>query len=288
MTTTAPPRTISAPGVYGDVPELAYHSDELLAPDFGPSLSSTGARTLLDSPALFRWRQDNPEPPKAAFDLGHAVHGKVLGVGLNIAVIPDDYLASNGAASTKDAKAFIAEAQARGDVAIKSDTAALVDAIADAVLTHPVAGAILSQGEPEQSAYATDPDTGVTMRARIDWLRDNAACDLKTVGRQGGARPEAFARAAADHGYHVQGDWYSRVLAHNGIVAPFLHIVVETEPPHLVSVVQLDDDALALGNAQSRRALDTYAHCTATGTWPGYSTEIEPVALPAWYIRTHS
>jgi len=286
MTTTAPPRTITAPGVYGDVPELDYHSDALLANDFGPSLSSTGARTILDSPALFRWRQDNPEPPKAAFDLGHAVHAKVLGVGLNIAVIPDDLLASNGAASTKDAKAFIAEAQARGDVAIKSDTAALVNAIADAVLTHPVAGAILSQGEPEQSAYATDPDTGVTMRARIDWLRDNAAVDLKSVGRQGGARPEAFARAAADHGYHIQSDFYLRVLALLGMVdLPFIHIVVEVDPPHLVSVVQLDDEALQVGHEQVRRALDIYARCRDTDEWPGYSPEIELISLPRWAVR---
>lgn len=278
---------IDKPGVF-TVDELSYHADEALAPGFGPSLSSTGARTLLDSPALFRWRQDNPEPPKAAFDLGHAVHGKVLGVGLNIETIPDDLLAANGAVSTKEAKAFVAESRARGAVPVKSDVAALVARIADAVMAHPVAAAILSQGEPEQSAYATDPDTGVTMRARIDWLRDNAAVDLKTVGRQGGARPSTFARAAADHGYHIQADWYSRILARLGHAVPFVHIVAETEPPHLVSVTQLDDEAMSLGDAMSRRALDTYARCIQTGTWPGYSTEIEPVALPAWYVRTNS
>jgi len=79
-------------GIVLDLPESQYHSR--------PELSSTEARRLLDSPAKFKWAQTHPQAPKAEFDLGHAVHEKVLGVGGGIAVIPDDVLASNGAVST--------------------------------------------------------------------------------------------------------------------------------------------------------------------------------------------
>lgn len=42
--------TITAPGFY-DVPEQTYHADTALAPNLGRSLSSTGAKTILDCPA---------------------------------------------------------------------------------------------------------------------------------------------------------------------------------------------------------------------------------------------
>jgi len=106
VTTDAPPLVIDQPGIYPDVDEIDYHADTLLTPSFGPSLSSTGARALLppSCPALFRHQQDAPRVEKPAFDLGHAVHARILGIGLDIAVIPDDILASNGATSTKAAK----------------------------------------------------------------------------------------------------------------------------------------------------------------------------------------
>ena len=64
-------------------------------------------------------------------------------------------------------------------------------AVADrrAVRRHPLAGAVLlASGEPEVSFYWIDAATGVTCRARVDWLvPGKALIDVKTVGRYGGA-----------------------------------------------------------------------------------------------------
>src|SRR5690606_6428313 len=85
-------------------------------------------------------------------------------------------------------------------------------------------------------------------------------------------------------GYHCQAAWYLdgyRALW-EGSDPAMLFVFVEKAAPYLVSVVELDRHALAVGAELNRRALHIYAECRATGVWPGHSPEIELVALPAW------
>lgn len=270
---------ISKPGIY-DIEEANYHADTELADNFGPSLSSTDAKALLHAPALFQYRKQHREI-KRVFDTGHAIHNLVLGVGAPVDVLnfPD-----RRSKAYKEAEA--ASREAGNTPILKRDWEPIQDA-ADAVLTHPVASKVLADGEPEQSIYAVDEETGVTMRGRVDWLRDNAVIDLKTVGQS--AHPWRFAKTAADLGYDIQAAWYYDILTKNGYPSdvPYLHVVVETAPPHLVSVVQLDDEAMAAGWAQARKALDLYKQCLDTDTWPGYPEEITPITLPAYHLNKH-
>lgn len=263
-----------------DMPEAEYHAH--------PALSSTGARKILESPATFKYWREHPEPPRAAFDVGTAAHSKVLGVGAQIAVIPTEMLASNGAASTRDAKEFIAEARAAGFVPVKEDVAAEVDEMAEAILAHEEARALLEQpGNPEVSVFGTDPDTGVEMRARFDYLPDFTAddawaVDLKTART---ASPDGFARAVADHRYDIQQEWYLHLyaLVTGDFTARMKFIVVEKEPPHLVGVHPLSAEFADMGRRRVRQALEKYAACAAAGIWPGYPKS-EPLQPPTWLM----
>src|SRR5690606_33998548 len=78
-----------------DMPESEYHAH--------PSLSSTGAKLLLDSPAAFDWviRQGHREE-KAAFDTGSAVHAEVLGVGYGVEELDFDSWRSKAAREAQD------------------------------------------------------------------------------------------------------------------------------------------------------------------------------------------
>ena len=264
--------------------EREYHA--------APGLSATGMKWLLRSPKHYR-QQMGQRVEKAAFDLGHAVHGKVLGVGLDVVVIPDDVLASNGAASTKEAKAFIADARANGLVPVKADVAAKVDAIAEAVLANSKAAALLSlPGDVEVSLFVDDPDTGVHMRGRIDKLGTFADgrlvnIDLKTTTD---VRRRKIVRAIEDFGYDIQSETYKHLLrlAFNADIAPTHLVFVETEPPHEVRVVQLaHPDWIDGGLHKMRRAIDIYARCIATDTWPGDDDEpgdAEPIMPRPYYM----
>lgn len=269
---------ITEPGVY-ELDEAEYHGDPV--PE--SSLSVSGAKRILDCPARFRWERDHP-PVKSAFDFGHAAHAKVLGVGLNVAVIPDDILASNGAASTTKAKEFIAEARARGDVPLKSDEMAVIDAMADKLASHPRASALLSNGTAEQSLFWRDDETKVMLRGRTDWvtrLPSGRPCvvDYKTTART--ADPTRFGWEARDRDYHMQDCWYREGLdLLTGEDHGFVFVVQEKEAPFLVSVCELDDDAREVGAQRNRVARATYLDCMTRDEWPGYAPIIHPVSLP--------
>ena len=263
-------------GLVRDLDEREYHAL--------PGLSSTGAKAILRSPAHYRWLVEHPLV-RDNLDLGSAAHGFALGTGWEIATIPDDALSASGATNTKAAKEFIASARRRGAIPLKSEVVAQAKAIAEAVKAHPVAGALFTRGEAEVSMFWTDAETGVDCRGRLDYLRNVArpiVVDLKTCQD---ANPEHFGRTAVNFGYDVQAAFYSAGYeAITGAVPAFLHVLVEVEPPHAVSVVQLDDDALYVGRLKARAALERYRDCTAAGVWPAYPTDITPVSLPGWAL----
>src|SRR5690606_37760265 len=97
-TTAAPPAAVTKPGLIHNMPDATYHSDPVPA----GSLSSTGARLLLDSPARYHHELNNRQG-RRAFDVGHVIHTKILGTGAPIVTYPDEHLTPSGNPSTKAA-----------------------------------------------------------------------------------------------------------------------------------------------------------------------------------------
>ena len=273
---------ITEPGVY-DLPAAVYHRD----PVQGGSLSSTGARRLLppSCPALFKHWQDNPQPHRNEFDLGHATHSDVLGVGEETVVLDfPDY-------KTKAAREARDEVYAAGQVPLLEHEAEQVKAMGDAVRAHPVAGPLFQrEGPVEQTLVWRDPTTGIWCRAMLDkQITDGQrliVADLKTCQK---ADPEAIAKSVAGYGYHQQGAFYldgvKALGLHGGAEPAFVLAFVEKTRPHLVTVVQLDPNALMWGERLNHKAIGLYAHCTRTNTWPGYVDGVVSVDLPYWATR---
>lgn len=264
------------PGLHLDIEELDYHAL--------PGLSSTGIKAMLQAPAVYRWNADHPKPFKKAFEIGHAIHAKVLGVGLPAAVVPEAMLAANGAASTAAAKAFIAEARAAGKVVLKAEEWDRVDAMAEAVLDHPDASYLVSNGAPEVSLIWDDPETGVRCRGRLDYWHDgpNVAVDLKSAQS---ADPGHYPGTAVNFGADTQKVHYQDGT---GLITGrdrprLLHVLVAKEPPYLVSVVELDAEFEAIAAERVRQAIDLYAKCEAADDWPGFAPGIHRIAPPRWY-----
>jgi hypothetical protein len=261
--------------------DVEYHAN--------PALSSSGARKLTppSTPAHFHYERTHPRVERAEFDYGHAAHGMVLGVGQPLSVVNADSWRTEAAKDARQA------AYASGAVPLLRKDFEKVRAMAAALREHPLASALLSDGTPEVSGFWTDDTTGVDCRVRFDWLPDIdrpgrvVVADYKTTGRS--ADPHRFARSAVDFGYHQQHPWYLDGLAAIwGVTdASFVFVVQEVEPPYAVSVVELDAEAVALGDGLNRGARRLFAECTETGIWPGY-TDDEPalVSLPAYAFRS--
>lgn len=244
-------------------------------------LSSTGARKLLACPARFRWECDNPQPPRRVYDFGKLAHKLVLGEGSELAVIDAADYRSKGAQEQRNA------AYADGLVPVLASEYETAKAMRDAVYAHPTAAALFRKGYPELSGWFTDESTGTALRFRPDWLTEldgQPICvDLKTTIN---ADPAEFVRSVVKFGYHAQAAWYLAGLAAHGVDdAKFYFVLAEKSPPYPVAVVELDFDALSQGDVMMRRAIDTYATCIETDTWPAYGTGIHSISLPPWAIR---
>lgn len=256
-------------GLHDGIDETAYHSDRR-------SLSSTGAKTLhFEGPRIFRWKQDHPVH-KDVFDFGSVVHALILGVG-DFEVLEHDSWRTKAAQADRDA----ARAAGRAPILRKDYDAAV--AMRDAVLENKLAAGILSEGRPEVSMWATDPETGVLMRGRIDWLRTNAFTDVKSVA--GSINPADITKTVWNLRYHFQAAFYQRILTLNGIEElPPLWLTVSKEAPHEALVYQPDDYLMKRAHEEVDLALSTYGHCLQTDTWPGLTPndQIHTITAPRW------
>ena len=249
-------------GIVHGMPEDEYHG--------GDELSSTGAKLLLRSPARFKYEVlDGHRVHKAAYDLGTAVHTKVLGVGAQPVTCPPELLDSTGGMRTKAAKEWREEQTAAGNPVLSADQLEQVDAMAEAVLAHLEARTLFErEGDAEVSLF--DEWLGVKRRGRIDYLPTEGGLivDLKTTID---ASPDGFARLAGKFGYHIQYGHYTHQYEQlTGETRDMLFVTVEKEPPYLVGVHRLNDQYREIGLAYALEAVDEYRKHSQAGHWPGF------------------
>lgn len=283
------PDVITEPGVYEDLPPDVYHAD----PTPEGSLSSTRARKLLAPycPAIYRWEQDNP-PEKDAFDFGRAAHRVVLE---GEAEIRDSLIVvvESPTWQYKAAKEAKKRAHAEGKSPILAkDWQAILD-MAKALAAHPTAAGLFDpdRGRPEQSLFWRDREFGVTRRCRLDFLPHKQAGrrlilpDYKTCA--GLPHPDVWRKSAADHGYHQQAAGCLEGVQALGLdeEPAFVFVVQSKQPPYLVTLVELDETALHLGQNLNRIATRVFAECQRSGQWPGYDPGVHLTGLPPWYLR---
>ena len=254
------------PGIYDGVKNADYHRD--------PALGSTSLKTLATkTPA--HWLYDSTHPKTSdAFNLGTAAHSLILEDDTTQFEVVD---AANWL--TKDAKAAKAEALATGRVPLLAKEFEQVQAMHAAVMSHPEARAALTGHKAEQSVFWEED--GLGLKCRPDAWQPGKLWDLKTTVN---ADPNEFGKTAHNFGYHQSAAHYiDGVKVATGEELPFGFILVEKTRPHLVSVVELDWEAIDYGRALNDRAKRIYRECVESGNWPGYPTA-EPVSLPNFAI----
>jgi len=279
---------ITMPGVY-DLDSEEYHADPV--PErLGGSLSASGAKKLLppNCPATFDYLRHHGQPHKDVFDFGHAAHAAVLGIGAEIVTVDATDWRTKAAKEAKEA------AYAEGKVPLLAEDVAHVDEMAAAILSHPIAAALLNpeNGMPERALFRQDEQEGVWLRSMLDWLPDSGdgrmiVPDYKTAVS---ASPDEFAKSAAKFHYHMQDAFYRDMVVALGLAddVAFVFVVQEKTAPYLVTVVELDSEAVRIGRELNREAIDLYAQCQSSGLWPGYSEDVALISLPAWATYQHN
>lgn len=282
-----------AHGVHLDVSETRYHADTLLPV---PTLSSTLARLILSRSPLHAWTAHprlNPafEPTeKKAFDIGRAAHRAVLGRGGDYVAYPSELLASNGAASTKEAKAWAEDQRADGRTPLKADEVDQIGDMAVAVDRQLAAmGITLDPARSEVVALA-EVD-GVACRAMIDNAPADPRLPLYDLKTTTDASPEGLAKTVAAYGYDLQAAHYLAVWkAATGEDRRFRIIFVEKEAPYGVQVAELyrkpgdQADWFDHADALAADARRIWGECLTSSTWPGYPARVAVIGAPGWHL----
>lgn len=157
----------------------------------------------------------------------------------------------------------------------------------DAVLAHPVAGALVTgTGMNEVSVFAKHPATGLTLRMRADRLTEDADGRPWIVDLKSCPNVDAFVKSARDFGYDRQNAVYVDILALSGVDgAAFCFIAFELAPRygiHAVRVVMMDHETITVARARYESELERLAECRRTDVWPLGNEEIEMITVKHW------
>lgn len=168
----------------------------------------------------------------------------------------------------------------------------------EALRREPQVDQILARGRAEVSIFAEDPDTGVLLKTRIDWVNDSTILDLKTFTQQRGKTIErSIADAIFYEGYYRQAfictlldalaSGKRDAIASEKKRKPFVLAFVESSEPHEVRLRRLEPSGGYGANVywerariEVRRCIHEYARCFrrfGTDPWREFQT-IEPLA----------
>lgn len=275
-------------GIFPDMPESEYHDDPC---DGVPCLSKSIATKLinyspahayLEHPLLGGERYESTKE----MDDGEIMHAMMLGYAEEKLHVMRSLHQARGETEpsvVKNFKSNVAkeerdQARAAGKIPIfEHQTVRYTRAVRKVAQQMQAAGFPAEQGLVECSIFwveTASDGTPVQCKARLDHLRPgfNIIDDLKTASD---ARPGAkLGSHIYSFGYDIQDAAYRRAVE---AVKPemvgrvdFKFWFFEIADPCPVVPVELDGHFRMIGEARWRQAVDTWAYCLNTDTWPGY------------------
>ena len=256
-----------------------------------PAISKSKLDSIARSPLHYWHRYINPDAqppePTPAMEFGTAVHSIILEPDL----FNSEYaLAPSINRTTKAGKEAWAEASTSGKKLVAADTLESLLAIRESIFSHPIAKkALEAPGVAESSIFAIDPETGLELKCRPDYLTEgNWIVDLKTTTD---ASLAEFQRSVSKYRYHVQSAHYKKVVElDRGIpILGFIFIVVEKTAPYAVQVFQASSSLILAGSNEATRNLADLAHALMQyppgKPWPTYTESLIQLDPPAWMAK---
>lgn len=186
--------------------------------------------------------------------------------------------ADNGTVVFDLIEAFYREEHA-GKIELSKYDWARAQRAAEALRSEPKLKPILAEGQREVAMFAKDAETGVLLKARMDWVTPTVTLDLKTfTAQRGKSIDKAVANAIYYEGYYRQAYFYSLIRALNIGLDPlsgaqkapeFIFAFVESEEPHEVRIRSLRPKSAGEVNyfwekarLECRDLIRQYAHFT--------------------------
>jgi len=259
------------PALVSDMPNEAYHAHT--------GISNSGLTLVARSPAHYYHAPKHTG--SRAMEIGTAFHTALLEPERYEA----EYMVVDGV-NDRRVSAYKEAAKAYGgDKTLTESEGASVAVMREAVRGNKAANEAMSQpGHAELSAFVTDPETGLLIKCRFDWLTDSGL--IVDIKKTQDCRELEFSRSLHNYRYHVQAAMYSYVyeLIFGRPCTAFKILAIEELPPCANVLYDIDPLALMYGARLFREAMTTYANAKLNDEWESYSGA-GVVTLPEWVIR---
>lgn len=268
-----PERQVFANGLHESISNSDYHASS--------AVGSTGLKRILVSPAHFRY--PNPFSATRAKEIGSAIHCRVL----ESDRWETDYKVVECDARTSALYKAVTKDHPKERVLTSAEYENVLGMQKGVLRNRHCRELIEAPGRYELSLFTTDPITGVPVKVRYDKLTDaGMPVDLKKCQKAG---RDDFSRTINNYGYHVSAALYMDAWEWQfGETLDVMRwIAVEEQSPHAAMRYKPDADALMIGRAMYREALDLYAHCLDSSEWPSYEDGEEDIGIPNYAVSNY-
>lgn len=276
-------RTLGFTQGWHTMPEDVYHRD----PCPTPSLSSSCAKTIINSTLLHAWH-DHPRSPNATpfqasktMEIGKAVHAAVFG-GAELFIIEADSYQTKAAREQRD------EVNRSGAIPILAKDLPRIEAMAK-LASERFKGLYGGPYHAERVAIWKCPRTHGWRRGMLDTSAKAAPIIVDYKTTEAAVDDESCIRRIFDQGLHIQAAAYEEAMS---VLNPewagrvrFLFQWQEQSAPYALSrPIEMSEAAMSLGREQWAVAGALWDKAIKTMTFPGYGFSPTEATPPPWEI----
>jgi hypothetical protein len=260
------------------------------------ALRSSHLKDLKQSPAHFKYALNNHREETEALRQGKLIHSAFE----NPEKFMDSYVVepifegrtqkgelttSSNCKEVKEKRAEWLSNQKKEVIILSEKDSEMIVGMINAVSKHKLASRLLKQGIREVSGFVEDPDTGVILQYRPDFIHEfGYIIDIKSTRN---ASVSSFTHDI----FSDRGLWYLIQACHYAYCAKlmghakhnsFTFIAVEKTPPYGLNVISLSEHHLDSGEGWRRKLTKLYADCLKSGVWPGYEEKAINPEIPQY------
>lgn len=236
------------------------------------------------TPAHVRAYLDNPPEQTDAMVLGTATHLRVFEQGeadKRIGIRPEEF----DSYRTKAAKQWRDDLLAVNGIPLTPKEMEQVEGMTASLMARDEIREILtSPGKSEAALKAKCPETGLTLKGRIDRIGTYqnwpTLFDLKTCQD---ASAEEFLKHAYSMDYHTRAAWYLDLA---NLVATgerrFIIMAVEKSEPYACRLFEFDDNLLEIGRKKYKAALNRWANAEKEKKYESFPVGVEVLEAKPW------
>jgi hypothetical protein len=253
--------------ILSGVDENIYHASE----GIGSTLLKAADRSM----AHFKFRRDNARTFSAAqlktFAIGSATHCLVLEPEL----YQDKFIAQPDTVKTRSGAKWLQFASENKDKTILTvGDELLASSMAESLFDE--AGDFFIGGDSEKS-YWYRHKSGLVLKARVDYQKDDAIIDIKTSIADGA---DKFSNRVK-YDYDLQDSLYLLVTG----LKDMLYIGVHKEAPHPVYLCKQGADVRERATARMNELFDDLNMARATNTYPNIAPKLVETSLSSWELN---